>query len=120
MQGGQSLVRYIAGSKRYSKDLPQGGLEVPCLLRFEGDMKVTERAKELIESAFSSTAVDLVTNKRRKVSNAPKILLDSDEERSPVHGDKGNGSGSEKALCLPLQIKIISWPERNLIIVTLT
>ena len=79
-----SITCQVAGCKRYSEDLPQGGLEVPCLLRFEGDTKVTDKAKKLVESALSTTTVDLVANKRRKVSNPPTILLDSDEECSPM------------------------------------
>ena len=35
-----SITCQVAGCKRYSEDLPQGVLEVPCLLRFEGDTKV--------------------------------------------------------------------------------
>ena len=29
-----SITCIIVGSQRYSRDLPQGGLEVPCLLEF--------------------------------------------------------------------------------------
>ena len=29
----------VTGSRCYSKDLPQGGLEIPCILVFEGDEK---------------------------------------------------------------------------------
>ena len=29
----------VTGSRRYSEDLPQGGLEIPCTLKFRGSMK---------------------------------------------------------------------------------
>ena len=31
---GGSIVCFISGSCRYSSDLPQGGLEIPCILKF--------------------------------------------------------------------------------------
>lgn len=39
-----SITCQVSGSKRYSEDLAQGGLEITCLLRFEGGAKVTEKA----------------------------------------------------------------------------
>jgi hypothetical protein len=32
-----AILCTVTGSRRYSKDLPQGGLEVPCKLEFFGD-----------------------------------------------------------------------------------
>ena len=37
-QGGTILCR-VTGARRYSKDLPQGGLEVPCTLLFKHQPK---------------------------------------------------------------------------------
>ena len=31
---GGSIVCLVDGSRRYSSDLPQGGLEIPCILKF--------------------------------------------------------------------------------------
>ena len=36
---GGSISCSPTGRRRYSSDLPQGGLEIPCLLFFEGDSK---------------------------------------------------------------------------------
>ena len=38
LRGGTIHCRVIA-PRRYSGDLPQGGLEIPCMLTFEGDVK---------------------------------------------------------------------------------
>ena len=39
------------GSRRYSSDLPQGGLEVPCILTFSTpNAREIEKTKKLIES----------------------------------------------------------------------
>ena len=59
----------------------QGGLEVPCVLRFDGDTKVTAKAKKLVESALSNTtAVCCPVSKKRKVTNVPPILPNNGED----------------------------------------
>lgn len=39
------------GSRRYSADLPQGGLEIPCVLTFKGMPKDIEKVAKLLRSA---------------------------------------------------------------------
>ena len=41
----------ITGSRRYSIDLPQGGLELPCLYTFSGNAKVVSKLKKLVPAA---------------------------------------------------------------------
>ena len=58
-RGGLMLCR-VSGSRRYSADLPQGGLEVPCVLTFQtSNAKDVEKAKKLInqESMSFSTLI---------------------------------------------------------------
>jgi len=44
----------VNGSWRYSSDLPQGGLEVPCILTFSTpDACVSEKTKKLVESSLA-------------------------------------------------------------------
>ena len=38
----------ITGTRQYSADLPQGGLEIPCVLTFEGDKKEVTKIRKLI------------------------------------------------------------------------
>ena len=38
----------ITGTRQYSADLPQGGLEIPCVLTFEGDKKEVTKVRKLI------------------------------------------------------------------------
>ena len=64
---------FFAGSYR---------LEIPCVLHFEGDKKVTAKAKKLVESALSATTVDLLASKKRKVVDISTILPDSTEDSS--------------------------------------
>ena len=78
-----SITCQVTGHRQFSKDLVQGGLEVPCVLHFEGDTKVSAKAKKLVELALSTfTAVDLPASKKRKVTDTPTIL--SEGSRSEV------------------------------------
>ena len=38
----------ITGTRQYSADLPQGGLEIPCVLTFEGDKNEVMKVRKLI------------------------------------------------------------------------
>ena len=39
----------VAGRRRYSDDLPQGGLEIPCVLILDGKCKDLEKVKRLLK-----------------------------------------------------------------------
>ena len=45
-RGGSILCR-ITGSRQYSRDLPQGGLEIPCILIFKGTEKNVKKLSRL-------------------------------------------------------------------------
>ena len=47
-QGG-SITCKVTGSRQYSRDLPQGGLEIPCQLTFEGNEKYIDKVKKLMK-----------------------------------------------------------------------
>ena len=55
-RSGTILCR-VFGSRRYSWNLIQGGLEIPCILTFEGDAKLTSKSKKLIECALEPKSV---------------------------------------------------------------
>ena len=42
----------VTGRRRYSADLPQGGLEIPCILIFKGPIQDVEKAKKLVKCAL--------------------------------------------------------------------
>ena len=42
------------GGRQYSKDLPQGGIEIPCVLIFEGDSKDLSKVEKLISPILDS------------------------------------------------------------------
>ena len=64
LQRNGSITCCISGYRRFSEDLLQGGVEIPCTMTFAGEAKHTVKAKKLIESAFAD---NLPPNKKRKV-----------------------------------------------------
>jgi hypothetical protein len=46
---GGSLCCKVTGTRQYSQDLPQGGLEIPCQLIFCGDTGVIIKVQKLLE-----------------------------------------------------------------------
>ena len=63
------------GGRRYSADLPQGGLEIPCTITFEGVEKDVQKVKKLIIAALTpldttkSSREDLPPdNKKRRIN----------------------------------------------------
>ena len=49
LRRGNSITCRVTGHRRYSADLPQGGLEVPCILRFEGEVKDIAKLKKFVK-----------------------------------------------------------------------
>ena len=51
---GDLILCRVSESRRYSADLPQGGLEVPCMLTFQTSIaKDIENAKKLIDKGVT-------------------------------------------------------------------
>lgn len=49
MRRGGSIVCVVSGGRRYSGDLPQGGLEIPCRLVFTAKAKEIKKLKRLFK-----------------------------------------------------------------------
>ena len=49
LRRGNSITCRVTGHRRYSADLPQGGLEVPCILHFEGEVKDIAKLKKFVK-----------------------------------------------------------------------
>ena len=82
-QNGSTVHCTITGKRRCSEDLPQGGLEVPCKLMFEGDSVYVAKIKKLL-SVFPpplpqpNVSSELEPpNKKRKVENYEAIDVES-------------------------------------------
>ena len=55
---GGSISCSVSGRRRYSSDLPQGGLEIPCVLVFKGESKEINKLIKLY-----STIVNVKSDK---------------------------------------------------------
>lgn len=49
-----SISCKITGSRRYSADLPQGGLELPCIYKFRGESIIVNKLKKLLMNKCTS------------------------------------------------------------------
>ena len=54
LRKGGSIFCQVNGGRRYSHDLPQGGLEVLCLMRFQGTAKDVQKVEKSATLALSS------------------------------------------------------------------
>lgn len=57
----------MTGHQRHSDDLPQGGLELPCLYIFVGPSNLTRKAHKLL--ADEGNAVDELQSSETVVAN---------------------------------------------------
>ena len=75
----------VSGSRRYSADLPQGGLEVSCVLTFPtSNAKDVEKAKKLIdqESTVCKKTLANLANHRQFVKVFFANFLNQSHARS--------------------------------------
>ena len=59
LRGGNEITCRVTGHRRYSVDLPQGGLEVPCILRFEGEAKEIAKLKKFVKPELPTYAAEM-------------------------------------------------------------
>ena len=73
----------VNGSRRYSADLPQGGLEIPCILTFQtSNSEFSDKSKKLIEA---SLAMNIKTLGKYEKMRAEPLDSDPGSSRS-MHG----------------------------------
>ena len=90
---GGSIKFDITGSRKYLRDLPQGGLEVPCILEFTRELVKIEKVKQLFKEA--------------PVGKAEEV---KDSSTAAVHTDSGVDSTitppakKQKIVCLSEEI----------------
>ena len=48
MRRGGAITCLVNGRRKYSADLPQGGMEIPCILRFVGEPKEIKKLVKLL------------------------------------------------------------------------
>ena len=82
LRRGGTISCSVTGGRRYSEDLPQGGLEVPCTLTLRGAHRDIDKAKVLLKRAFSSDG------RADKENEPPKKSLPESEVNNISSGEK--------------------------------
>ena len=110
--GGGSIECQINGNRRYSHDLPQGGLEIPCVLTFRGGSILTiTKVQKLIQQVPSTNTeptcteietVDVDTVEFNRAKRSKTVDLDDDHDQRP-----------QEWLCMPNNM-ILNIFERHL------
>lgn len=78
LRKGGSISCQVSGGKRYSQDLPQGGLEIPCLLRFQGTAKDIPKVEKLATLALSSKSSSKPESPPSLEPPTKKVRVDAD------------------------------------------
>lgn len=53
LRRGGTITCKVTGKRRHSKDLPQGGLEIPCILTFEGSSTEIAKVEKLVKRSLA-------------------------------------------------------------------
>jgi hypothetical protein len=82
---GSSIQCQVTGSRQYSSDLPQGGLEIPCTLTFSGaekdiNIKLLSKAPLMVDTTVEPPA------KRIKLEPTDSEKGNTDKENYLVEG----------------------------------
>ena len=68
----------VIGGRRYSNGLTQGDLEIPCILTFNGDKKLIEKVKKLLETQVkTSKSAEIKDENEHKSPKKIKVELES-------------------------------------------
>ena len=91
LRRGGSILCQVTESQRYSADLPQGGLEIPCILVFTGSVKEVSKVAKLVSAALptvSSDRLEVQQSRPFKVDTVQTVYEDEDfEVKMSKNGD---------------------------------
>ena len=74
--GGVITCKITDPEKQYSRDLEQGGLEIPCLLLFQAEQKLLEKARKLLLLSEKSASVAKPSETSHKIKQEPEQETD--------------------------------------------
>ena len=84
----------VTGSRQYSRNLPQGGLEIPCKLTFAGSEKYIGKVKKLLKLSISdsdSQTVSVVVDTAGGSSSSRSM-----EKATDTSGNSGNANSEAR------------------------
>ena len=77
---GGRITCSVTGQRRRSEDLPQGGLEIPCSLVFEGSGDLEEKARHRIKEITQCISLKKLLPEKRSAGNS----RDTTESEEPA------------------------------------
>ena len=91
---GGSINCIVTGSRRYSRDFPQGGMEIPCLLEFTGSVEDAKHVEKLTRAAMGlpdvpSSLPPAPNREQNGIENAKRKIEVLDSE-SPTEADNSD------------------------------
>ena len=75
-RGGVITCKIIDPKKRYSRDLEQGGLEIPCILLFQAEQELLEKARKLLLLSEKSASAAQPSETSHEIKQAPEQEAD--------------------------------------------
>ena len=82
LRRGGTINCTVDGSRRYSSDISQGGLEIPCVLTFTAQGSVEgNKAEKLIESTLSAKCLKVTNPVQGETCAADLPLITNSEEQ---------------------------------------
>ena len=98
IQSGGVVMCEISGDRRYSRDLPQGGMEIPCVYTFSGAPDLIDKTKQRLNklqaqikecsTLSDSQRADLLLQPDSSCKRTSQQILDDPVENVKVSGDK--------------------------------
>ena len=77
---GGAVYSIILGGQQYSRDLPQGGMEIPCRLHFVGNIGELKKVKSFFKAIPSIPGGQLVSvNNDQSVMNSDQPAINSEQ-----------------------------------------
>jgi len=101
MWHGGAIQCKVTGSRQYSCDISQGGLEIPCQLIFTGDPKCIQKVKKAMSSAGVKSKVTAMKSTKEVVCSKDEDLIVKKEPAKRVKvNDNGEQAGANANLVL--------------------
>jgi hypothetical protein len=88
LRHGGEMICQIVGARRYSADLPQGGLEVPCYVTFIGSGPEIDKVKKMLDIASKTKVVADVAVFDDAQSSPPRKKLRQDDVAIEIEDDE--------------------------------
>ena len=77
---GGAVYSIVLGERRYSRDLPQGGMEIPCRLHFVGNGRELKKVKSFLKAIPTIPGAQCVSaNNNQPVMNSDQPVMNSDQ-----------------------------------------